>query len=272
MTISSRLRWPVRGRLLLFRGGVLGLCLGIGAWVAARPRLPQPEQPAAPAAAATRTGHFSGRVHFDLLAKLLADEHRSAPPNAWLQELAHPKTRVKTMDHPLLGREGPDFTLRDQQDRPWNLKSQAARGPVVLVFYLGYTCNFCVHELFRLNADLDRFQRLGGRVAAVSGDAPEFTRRRFKDYGAFGFSVLSDPGHVVARAYGVVRAARGSEPEELLHATFVIDGHRQVRWAYQGDTPFRSNMVLLYELASVNRCFPKCAAAGAPQGQEQVSR
>lgn len=61
--------------------------LGIGAWVVATPKAPErrsaqvvPPQPAGK--------HLTGKVQFDVLAKLLADDRRSAQPGEWLRELA----------------------------------------------------------------------------------------------------------------------------------------------------------------------------------------
>ena len=180
-------------RFVLCAGTVLALlCLGIGAWIVTRPKTPEIEEPAK---ARQASRHSTGKVHFDVLAKLLADERRSEPANDWLQELADPKAnvRVETQPHPLLHHAAPLFALHDHRDQPWKLKGQLDRGPVVLVFYLGYACNFCVHDLFELNADVERFRTLGAEVVAVSADATSLTRKRFEEFGAFKFTVLSDP-------------------------------------------------------------------------------
>src|SRR5262249_31935620 len=147
-------------------------------------------------------GHSGGKVHFDLLAKLLADVRRS-PAGDWTQELAEAAPfRAQTQPHPLLGRAAPGLTLPDSQGQGPSLQQPLGRGPVVLLFYLGYACDACVHNLLELNADLGRFRSLGAEVIAVSGDPPGLTRRRFEEYGALAFPVLYDPGHRVARAYG----------------------------------------------------------------------
>jgi peroxiredoxin len=234
------------------------VCLGIGAWVAARPK-PVEARPAQAGEPQPTGKHFTGKVQFDVLAKLLADDRRSAPGNDWLRELADPKAtfRVKTQTHPLLEHAALDFTLEDHRGQRWNLQGQLSRGPLVLVFYLGYACNACVHDLFELNADLERFHSLGAEVVALSGDPPALTRQRFEQYGAFGFPVLSDPDHVVALSYGTFRPAKGSKPEELLHGTFLIGRDGQVHWMSYGDTPFRNNKALLYELARLENKVPQ---------------
>ena len=214
--------------------------------------------------------HLSGPVHFDLLAKLLADDRRSVSPDEWWRQLADPKApfRVETQRHPLVGQLAPEFTLDDELGRPFSLRNQITRGPVVLVFYLGYYCNACVHDLFELNADLERLHSLGAEVIAVSGDEPSATRQKFAEFGAFGFHVLSDPAHRVARVYGVYRAAQGSEPEKLLHGTFVIGRDGRVDWACSGDAPFRDNMALAYEIARLENKLPQLEKSARSQAVE----
>jgi peroxiredoxin len=235
------------------------LCLGVGAWVAARSKPLEADRPARAAPPPQLRKHFTGKVHFDLLAKLLADDRRSAPGDEWLRELADPRStfRVGTQAHPLLDHAAPDFTLGNHRGQPWRLQGQLGRGPVVLVFYIGYACNACVHDLFELNADLERFHSLGAEVVAVSGDTPGLTRQRFEQYGAFGFPVLSDPGHAVALSYGTFRPAKETKPEELLHGTFLIGQDGKVHWVSCGDTPFRNNKALLHELARLANKLPQ---------------
>jgi peroxiredoxin Q/BCP len=235
------------------------LCAGLSAWVAA-------SRPPLEFARLTKTvrlneprKHGPETVHFDLLAKLLADDRRSAPADEWVRELSDPNAtfRVETQSHQLFAHAAPHFTLYDHLGRPWSLRGQLARGPVVLVFYLGYFCNACVHDLFELNADFERFHTLGAEVVVISGDPPELTRQQFEKYGAFGFPVLSDPDHAVAQSYGTFRPAKNPEPEALLHGTFVVGRDEQVHWVSCGDTPFRVNMALLYELARLENKLPQ---------------
>jgi peroxiredoxin len=124
--------------------------------------------------------------------------------------------------------------------------------------------------LFELNADLKRFHSLGADVVAVSGDAPGLTRKRFEQYGAFGFPVLSDPGHVVALSYGTFRPARASKPDEILHGTFLIGRDGQVHWVHCGDTPFRNNKALLYELARLENKLAPPPEPTIPVGEKSA--
>jgi peroxiredoxin len=156
---------------------------------------------------------------------------------------------VKTQPHRLLNQSAPDFELSDSFNRTYHLKTLLDNGPVVLIFYYGYHCNHCVGQLFAVQDDIAYFKELGAQVVAVSADPSEMTLQRFKQYGAFAYPVLSDPGNKVAAAYGVFTPARDGKREDLQHGTFVIarDGH--VLWCNVADEPFTNNRVLLVELA-----------------------
>jgi peroxiredoxin len=199
--------------------------------------------------------HTSGAVHFDLLAKLLADDRRSTPLCACLAQLdqEQPSFRVATQSHPLLGQPAPDFTLLDHQGRAWRLGELTAAGPVVLVFYLGYGCDACVHNLFEIDADLAKFRALGAEAVAISSDSAAVTCDRFARYGTFGFPVLSDADNLVAKAYGVEAPTADGEAPPRMHATFVVGRDGLVIWANYGTAPFRGNLALLFELRRANR-------------------
>ena len=119
-----------------------------------------------------------------------------------------------------------------------------------------------------LNADRHRFHELGAEVIAISGDQSELTQQQFEKYGAFGFPVLSDSDHQVAESYGVLRPATALQPAKLLHASFIIRRAPQVHWVRYGDTPFRFNMALLYEVARLENKLP----LSGPSGPRQKSR
>jgi peroxiredoxin Q/BCP len=236
--------------LYLFFSAALLLCLGVGFCIAYRAC----PAPAVGAAFVTRPAsqHYTGTVHFDLLAKFMADDRRSQPTPNWLHEILS-SPRLPTLSHPLLDRPAPAFTLADHLEQPQALDRLLERGPVVLVFYLGSTCHACMHELLELNADLERFHALGAEIVAASDDSSAQTRRRFKEFGALRFPVLADPDHAVARAYDAIRPGQTAEAETLRHATFLIARDGRVQWAYFGDAPFRNNQALLAELAQRSR-------------------
>lgn len=225
------------------------LCLALVPWILplSRPALATETT----TSARLSSQHYTGAVHFDLLAKFMADDRRSKQDQDWLQKLrSSAAARVPTQPHPLLGRTAPDFTLSDHVDEPQTLHTFLEHGPVVLIFFLGSTCTACMHDLLELNVDLDRFHAVGAQVVAVSGDPSAQTRRRFEQFGSFNFAVLCDPGHTVAQAYGAVRSAQAGESAEIRHAVFLVTQDGRVQWVYTGDAPLRNNQALLLELTS----------------------
>lgn len=158
------------------------------------------------------------------------------------------KPLVPTEPHALLNQLAPGFTLTDADGKAVELDDLLSRGPVVVVFYLGYKCNHCVSQLFDLNEDIKHFRAAGATVVAISPDKSEHTKERYKKYGAFDFPVLADPDHAVARKYGVSRPAAAGLPAWEAHGTFVVGRDRYIHWAKTGDEPFTGNDTLLAEL------------------------
>jgi peroxiredoxin len=150
---------------------------------------------------------------------------------------------VPTQVHPLLNKSAPDFTLTDVSGKKCNLADMHRNGPLVLVFYYGYTCNHCVSQLFGLNKDLEKFRELGATVVAISPDTAKTTLEKYAKYGAFDFPVLSDPENKVAEQYG----AYVRKTDEPSHATLVINREGNVVWVNRGEEPFTNNRTLLVE-------------------------
>lgn len=220
---------------------------GFAAWWATRAPAPDPES--APDLARDAEEYLKARG--------------AVPLSAGLAEvLAAPAPAVPTDRHPLLNQPAPPFALVGADDARVELEPLLARGPVVLVFYYGYSCDHCVAQLFGINKDLRHFTELNATVVAVSPDTPVHTRARYAEYGKFGFPVLSDPARAVAIKYGVFRPAAGDLPKWQAHGTFVIARDRTVRWANTGPEPFTDTVTLLRELAAAEGRLPAPPAKG----------
>jgi len=165
---------------------------------------------------------------------------------------------IPTQAHTLLLQAAPDFTLLDVHGKKWSLGQHLKDGPVVLVFYYGYFCNHCVSQLFALEKDLAKFREQGVTIVAISPDSAELTRERFKQYGAFTFPVLSDPGSKIAEKYEtfVANIKEGKEGDQL-HGTFVLTRSGAIAWTNRGEGPFTENRTLLLEAARAEKRVPK---------------
>ncbi len=135
-----------------------------------------------------------------------------------------------------VGEQAPDFTLEDIQGNQVTLYATRGKAPTVLVFYRGYWCPFCAHQLSELRSLLKADGQV--RVLAVSVDDHEKTKQLIDKiaadgHGVVNFTMLSDPGHKVIDAYGLHDPAYdGTKFDGIPHPTvYVIDKNGRVAWA-----------------------------------------
>jgi mycoredoxin-dependent peroxiredoxin len=132
-----------------------------------------------------------------------------------------------------VGRQAPDFELKDQYGTPVKLSDHRGK-KVVLIFYPLAFSGVCSGEL---NAIRDEFVATvpeDVRVLTVSVDSM-FSHRTWADREGYNFPLLSDfwPHGEVARAYGVFDEKKGF----ATRGTFIIDGEGVVRWSVVNPTP-----------------------------------
>ena len=132
-----------------------------------------------------------------------------------------------------IGTRAPDFTLRNMDGATTTLSSFRGKKNVVLVFYRGYWCPFCIKQLAGMRQLLDAEMKKDTELLAVSVDAEPQTRQTITRISADGvapdFAFLSDPDHAVIARYGILNPSGGSRG--IPHpASYVIDREGMVRW------------------------------------------
>jgi peroxiredoxin len=147
------------------------------------------------------------------------------------------------------GAPAPDGQLLDAFGLPVTLHAALAGGPAVLVFYRGGWCPYCNLALATYQGQLlPELRRRGFGLIAVSPQKPDesLTLQEKKE---LTFTVLSDPGNVLAARFGIVMTPSPDVIEAQLKlgldltqgnadgttaipmpATVVIDADRIVRW------------------------------------------
>lgn len=118
------------------------------------------------------------------------------------------------------GEQAPGFTLANTRGEPVSLASLLEQGPVVLNFYRGAWCPYCLLELKALNDALPQITALGASLVSISPNVVEKSAA-FVAENPFGFDILSDVGNLVAKQYRLVFTLA----EQLLpiYAKFGID-------------------------------------------------
>jgi mycoredoxin-dependent peroxiredoxin len=127
-----------------------------------------------------------------------------------------------------VGTDAPDFTLKDQQGQPVELRSLRGTKNVLLVFFpLAFTV-ICQGELDEIRDNLPTYQNDDTATLAISVGPPP-THKVWANQSGFTFPVLSDfwPHGAVAEAYGVFNDVAGFANR----GTFVIDRSGVIRFA-----------------------------------------
>jgi peroxiredoxin len=101
-----------------------------------------------------------------------------------------------------VGATAPEFTLNDASGRPVRMADLLALGPLVVKFFRGRWCPYCVTELEAWRDAYSRLREAGALLVAIS---PQTARQSDFMVGQHGlpFPMLSDPGCAVAEQFGL---------------------------------------------------------------------
>jgi peroxiredoxin Q/BCP len=128
------------------------------------------------------------------------------------------------------GTAAPPFSGTDQHGASISLETLRAKGPVVLYFYPHDFTLGCTRQACMFRDAFEDLTGLGASIVGVSVD-DEHSHRSFARENRLPFSLLSDPQHTLARAYGVLRTLGLG----VQRATFVIDPAGVVRSAIHSE-------------------------------------
>lgn len=121
------------------------------------------------------------------------------------------------------GDAAPAFVLSDQYHQPFKLAEQAGK-KVVLYFYPNDDSQTCIKEACNLRDHYVLLQKAGYVVVGIS-HAPVASKIKFAQKYKLPFTLLSDPGFVICKSYGVYgdKFFMGKWIQTIHRITFVID-------------------------------------------------
>jgi len=101
------------------------------------------------------------------------------------------------------GDPAPEFELEDHNSKLIRSAELLNRGPLVICFFRGRWCPFCVGQMEAMNAIVPRLQQLGASLVAIS---PQTVHQSYlmADQHKLRFPLLSDTGNQVAGQFGLV--------------------------------------------------------------------
>ncbi|MBL3583656.1 peroxiredoxin-like family protein [Oleidesulfovibrio alaskensis] len=100
------------------------------------------------------------------------------------------------------GAYAPMFSMRDMLGNVINPVDRLLQGPVLISFFRGKWCRYCIEELLELNALAAQVRQAGGSIIAVTPQLPRFNRAMAYEC-SLGFDVLTDTGCRMASAMGL---------------------------------------------------------------------
>jgi peroxiredoxin len=142
-----------------------------------------------------------------------------------------------------VGSRAPDFRALDSDGGEFRL-SALAGSRVLLKFFRGTWCPYCVADLRLWNERREELRRLGLKLVAVSHDSVT-ELRDFKRKHAWDVTLVADPELDVIRRYNLLNhnftPKRGPFRDMAIPATVLIDADGKVLWMSQA-TDFRTRV------------------------------
>lgn len=125
-----------------------------------------------------------------------------------------------------VGQQAPLFSLPDARNNTVSLQQFKNRQPVMLLFYRGDWCPFCVEQLEDYQSLLPELEKYNIQLIAISPDARvsvENTQRKF----GRSYLFLSDQDLQVTKKYGI-----GNEKDLPHPALFLVNQQGELAWFY----------------------------------------
>ena len=126
----------------------------------------------------------------------------------------------------------PNFTLADQNGKPFSIADYIGKSNLVIYFYPKDDTPGCTKEACAFRDEFEIFTDLNARVIGISGDSPE-SHTKFIEKCQLPFTLLSDTSDTVRKLFGVEGNFMGLIPGRV---SFVVDKNGIVRYVFNSQT------------------------------------
>lgn len=140
---------------------------------------------------------------------------------------------MTTIAAPSVGALAPEFTAQSDAGSPVSLAALRGR-PVVLYFYPRDDTPTCSAQACEFRDGFPQFAAAGAVVLGVSTDSVK-SHARFREKFALPFTLVSDPDHAIADAYGVwqEKSMYGRKYMGVVRTTFLVDAEGRIARVWQ---------------------------------------
>ncbi len=132
------------------------------------------------------------------------------------------------------GDRAPDFTLLSDKNEQVSLSDFLGKSDVILYFYPKDNTSGCTKEACSFRDNLDEIKTKNAVVLGVSPDSIK-SHQSFINKHGLNFTLLSDPEHKVADAYGAwgEKSMYGKKYWGILRSTFIIGKNGIIKHVFE---------------------------------------
>jgi peroxiredoxin len=134
-----------------------------------------------------------------------------------------------------VGDVAPDFSLVDQNERVFKLSKALEKGPVVVFFYRGQWCPFCVKYMKNYQDSLQFIKAKGAQIVGISPQKESAVQKSIEKTGAT-FPLLMDDNKKVCFKYDtLLKGDMTNEEANPVPALYVIGKDGKVKYVHFPD-------------------------------------
>ena len=127
------------------------------------------------------------------------------------------------------GDKVPEFSLKDQEGKDFNLAELIGKKPLVIFFYPKNFTPGCIKEVCSFRDQYQDFTDIGAEVIGISGDGQDSHEKFAKKY-KLPYTLLSDSDKEVRKLFGVKSSLLGLLPGRV---TYVVDKQWYIRLIFE---------------------------------------